>query len=156
MNPTPTARRAPLAGLLALALLGSLPGARAHETVDAGPVSLEWHTDTNERLQVEADTTLTLKLRLGGRPLAAAECRCTLLLYPGAVSPRVRPLRLEPRAAPDGALEAVITTERAGPYALVVDGRPVKAGAFAPFRKVIELVAAEDVYNLPAAPGGQP
>lgn len=131
--------------LLALALL--LPSAAAHDTVNAGNAALEWHTDTNEKLQVDADTTLTLTLRVGERVLKAAECRCTLLLYPGAVSPRVRPSVLKTDTDADGNLTAVITVDKPGPYALVVDGRPLKLTDFAPFRATLNLTAAEDVYN---------
>lgn len=136
----------------AFALIAALcSAAAAHDTVSAGNVTLEWHTDTNERLQVDGDTTLTLALKVGGRALKAADCRCTLLLYPGAVSPRVKPTVLKTAVNGDGLLTALITVNRAGTYALVVDGRPLKTGDFAPFRRVLPLSAAEDVYNV-----GQP
>ncbi|MDO4245933.1 MAG: hypothetical protein Q4C89_07925 [Deinococcus sp.] len=131
--------------LLPLLLLASC--AQAHSTIDAGNVTLEWHTDTNERLQVDGDTTLTVTLKVAGKPLNAAQCRCTLLLYQGAVSPRVRPTVLKTQIDEGGNLNTVITVSKAGAYALVVDGKPLKPNDFAPFRTVISLIALDDVYN---------
>lgn len=131
--------------LLPLLLLASC--AQAHSTIDAGNVALEWHTDTNERLQVDGDTTLTVTLKVAGKPLDAAQCRCTLLLYPGAVSPRVRPTVLKTQTDEGGNLNTVITVSKAGAYALVLDGKPLKPNEFVPFRTVLNLTALDDVYN---------
>lgn len=134
-----------------LTLLALLPSAQAHTAVDAGNVVLEWHTDANERLEVDADTTLSLALKVEGKVLSAARCHCTLLLYKGAVSPRVRPTVLKTEVDKDGALKALITVTEAGAYALVVDGKPLTLSDFAPFRTTLKLTALNDVYN-----GGQP
>lgn len=135
--------------LLSLALALTLSSAAAHDTISAGNVNLEWHTDANELLEVDADTTLTIRLSLPqNAPLSAERCRCTLLLYPGAVSARVRPTVLKTEVDPQGHLSTTITVNRAGDYSLVVDGRPLKMGDFAPFRTTIRLKAATDVFNV--------
>lgn len=133
--------------IIPLLTLLLLPTAAAHDTIAAGNVSLEWHTDTNELLQVDGDTTLTLTLSVGKRVLKASDCRCALLLYSGAVSPRVKPTVLKTQVDRDGHLSAVITVDKAGSYSLVVDGKPLKLTDFAPFRTTIALKAAEDVFN---------
>ncbi|GAA5500763.1 hypothetical protein Dxin01_00488 [Deinococcus xinjiangensis] len=138
-----------LLALKLLILVGlTLPAAQAHSTLNAGNVLVEWHTDTNEVLQVAGDSTLALSLQVAGKPLEAAQCRCTLLLYQGSVSPRTRPSVLPLQPTPHG-FQAVITVKQAGPYSLVLDGKPVHMGDFAPFRTTFQLLATQDIYNLP-------
>lgn len=137
---------------LALVAVLLAPQAQAHETVNAGNVSLEWHTDTNELLQTNSDTTLSLTLRVKNRPVKLTECRCTLLLYLGDVSPRTRPALLKLVQAQDGSLQTVMTLTRSGDYSLVLDAKPLDITTFSAFRTVIKLKAVDDVYNVPKEP----
>lgn len=129
-----------------LALL--LTTAQAHETVNAGNVKLEWHTDTNEYLQVNGDTTLTLTLKVKDRLLTLEDCRCTVLLYPGEVSPRVKPTLLKTVDSEEGTLETIITVEKAGSYSVVLDAKPRDVNLFSAFRTTLKLTAAHDVNNV--------
>lgn len=134
--------------VITLALLCFSP-ALAHETVNAGNVQLEWHTDTNEWLQAQGDSTLTLSLKVNGRLLKASDCRCTILLYAGEVNPRVKPSLLTSVQAEEGTLETVITVPKAGTYSVVIDAKPVPVNLFTAFRTTIKLEALDDVYNVP-------
>lgn len=140
----------PIPVKLSLVVLGLIYSpAQAHDAVNAGNVQMTWHTDTNERLQVNADTTLSMWLKVEGKPLTLSQCRCTLLLYAGEVNPRVRPTVLKLQPGQDGEWNALVTVTQAGPYSLLLDGKPLNLSDFAPFRMPLKLTAAEDVYNIP-------
>ena len=132
-----------------LLLLAGLTGglALAHETVNAGNVQLEWHTNTNELLQVKGDSVLTLSMKVKDQLLKPSDCRCTVLLYAGEVNPRVKPVILETAPSEEGTLDAVVTAPKAGVYSIVVDAKPVNLNLFTAFRSVIKIEAVEDVYN---------
>lgn len=122
---------------------------QTHETVNAGNVQLEWHTDTNEYLQAEGDSTLTITMKVKDRLLSAKDCRCTVLLYPGEVNPRVRPTVLKVEQAEEGTFETVVTAPKAGLYSIVIDAKPVKITDFMAFRTIIKVDAVDDVFNPP-------
>lgn len=134
--------------LLLLPLL--LGAALAHEVVTAGPVSVQWHTDAGEGARVNDETLLSFALWRHGEPLDMALCRCTVLLYPGEPSPRVRPTVLAVQALSaewlplaDGHTHGVVLKLPAsGRYTAVLDGRPHDGRAFDPFRLNIVLHAA--------------
>lgn len=137
-------------GLLTAAVL-ILPPALAHDTVTAGNARIEFHTDANELLRVEADTTVSFTLTVKEKQLRAADCRCTLLLYSGQPSPRVKPSVILLKADPDDvhAIIGIITVMQPGRYSLVLDGKPAQAGAFEAFRITYQVQAARDVFNAP-------
>lgn len=130
--------------------------ALAHDTVNAGNVTLEWHTDTNELLQVDGDTTFTFSMTNKGQHIALTDCRCTLLLYAGEVSPRVKPTVLILKNGEEGGISALISVTQPGPYSLVLDAKPRDIQRFTAFRTVIHLNATQDVYNAPAPPENAP
>lgn len=143
------------ARVLLLALIfGS--SALAHDTVTAGAVKVEFHTDANEILKVNADTKVSFTLTVKGKKLAPRACKCQLLLYAGKPSARVKPniIALEPDPVNPDALLGLVTVTQAGSYSLVLDGRPATAGAFDAFKLTYTLQAAESVFNVP--PGGKP
>lgn len=135
--------------VIAISLAIFLPSnSLSHQIVDAGSVKMEWHSDTNEKLQVNAESTLSFAFEREGKKLDPKYCRCTLLLYKGKVSPRTRPQLLKSTIS-NGKLTTIITTISQGKYTLVIDGKPKDIKDFAPFRYNISLQALEDVYNLP-------
>lgn len=135
--------------LLWIVPLLTVSSVQAHNTIDAANVQMAWHTDTNELLQVDADTTLTLSLRVNGHPLALSHCRCTLLLYSGEVNPRIRPSILKLEQGLDGDWFTIVTVTKTGEYSLFLDGKPLVLSEFTPFRLTFTLTAAEDVNNIP-------
>lgn len=127
--------------LTALAFL--LPAAAAHEVVSYGTVSAEFHVGADESLRVNDDTLVGFRLLVKGQPVDAKACRCQLLLYPGKPSARVMPQILELGEGFDDPLsaEAWAKVTAAGPYTLVLAGKPQERGAFDPFRVEYRLTA---------------
>lgn len=120
--------------------------AQAHEVQTAGNVSMEWHTNANEKLQAYADTMLEISFQVLKKPLDLDQCRCTLLLYKGEVSPRQRPKILK-WTAQKNKLSSKMTIEDEGLYSIVIDGKPKNVKDFTPFRFTLKLNAVEDVYS---------
>lgn len=139
--------------LFAFISLTILSPTLAHEIIDAANIQLEWHTDTNEKLQVFSDSNIFITLQTKDKVVITPEmCRCTFLLYKGhykdKVSPRIRPKPI--KWTPDkNQLRATLTTTEVGPYTLVISGNPRNVKDFSPFYFKINLKSVEDVYNTP-------
>lgn len=112
------------------------PAAAAHEAVSYGTVSAEFHTDAAEGLRTGDDTLVGYRLTVAGRTMLPAECKCQLLLYPGAPSARVMPQvpELAPGFDDPQTTEGWVKVDAPGTYTLVLAGKPAQPGAFDPFR----------------------
>jgi hypothetical protein len=130
---------------LSLALLVALPVglspqiAPAHEVELSNEVGGTLHVDPNDNPKAGTASLAWIALtRRGGQPIPLADCNCKLSVYAQPhqagnapiQQPTLSATALEGRT---GVPSASITFPRAGAYELVLQGSPVKTGAFAPF-----------------------
>lgn len=144
-------------GWLGLILLGLTPGliavssmiTPAHEVQISGEVGGTLHIEPNDNPKAgQASLTWFALTRRGGQPIALSECSCTLAVYAqprGQNDSPVQQPTLSATAADgrQGVPSANINFPRAGAYELILQGRPVTSGGFAPFNLKFSVTVAQ-------------
>ena len=111
----------------------------AHQVEISGSVGATLHIEPNDTPRAgESNLTWFALTRRGGQTIPLASCNCRLAVYRQPLRPNSNPISqpaLEAVSAEgyNGIPGANITFPRAGGYELVLKGRPVVSGDFAPF-----------------------
>ncbi|MEB3356701.1 MAG: hypothetical protein VKK04_08245 [Synechococcales bacterium] len=120
----------------------------AHTVEVSGNVGGTLHIEPNDTPRAgEPHLTWFALTRRGGRSIPLSACNCELAVYAQPYRPGDAPIaqpRLNAIAAEgySGIPGADITFPRAGGYELVLQGRPVVAGDFAPFELRFSVTVA--------------
>jgi hypothetical protein len=128
-----------IAGLLVLAIAAT---GQTHELKANKQVGALMHIQPDDSPQVGVQTIAWFGLvKRGGEPVRLAECECGLSIYKGkaaagkaTVTPSLREGRVEGEVGNKDRLLADVTFPQAGPYTLVLTGKPKESGRFAPFK----------------------
>lgn len=135
--------------LLLTNLLTNLPIAAAHEVQTSGNVGATMHLEPNDNPQSGVTNLVWFALvREGGQPIALADCYCSLSVYrqprqsgdPPLLMPALSPTSAEGRSGIPG---ANFSFPAAGTYDVVLRGRSVNAGGFAPFELNFPVTVAQ-------------
>ena len=144
-----------LINLSLLALLVALPVslsakiAPAHEVELSNEVGGTLHIDPNDSPKAGTASLAWIALtRRGGQSMPLADCNCKLSVYTQPHRAGDAPIQQPTLSAASiegrtGVPSASITFPRAGAYELVLQGSPVKAGAFAPFELRFAVTVAQ-------------
>lgn len=120
--------------LLATVLL--FAAALAHPFSDGGFVQGDVKFDPDDRPAAGVQTLAWIQfISVGGRSVNPEDCFCTLLFYQGQVSATAKPdasVRLTRNPA-TGRMEGKVVFPKAGPYFLVLLGRPMPGKQVPPF-----------------------
>jgi hypothetical protein len=150
----PSVKRA-LAGLLgvfgggAIAILPLVPSAAtAHQVEISGDVGGTIHIEPNDTPRAgESNLTWFALTRRGGRLIPLTSCNCQVTVYAqphrSGNSPVSRPSLFAVSAEGyEGIPGANITFPQAGSYDVVLQGRPIVSGDFAPFELRFSVTVA--------------
>ena len=121
----------------------------AHEVEVSNGVGGTLHIEPNDSPKAGSSSLAWIALtRRGGQAIPLSDCNCRLAVYAqphrqsdtAIQQPSLSATDIEGRT---GVPSASITFPRAGAYELVLQGNPVKAGAFAPFELRFAVTVAQ-------------
>lgn len=121
----------------------------AHEVELSNEVGGTLHIEPNDSPKAGTDSLTWIALtRRGGQAIPLADCNCKLSVYAQPYRAGDAPIQqpnLSATAAEGrtGVPSANVRFPRAGAYELVLQGSPVKAGAFAPFELRFAVTVAQ-------------
>lgn len=118
----------------------------AHDVFNGAGVSVQLHTEPNDEVFSGKPTLAWFAMiTKSEKPerLTATECRCTVLVYAGTPSPRVKPLLAVPLENLGDKPSTGLLVPKAGEYTVVLDARPQSGYLllFAPFKAQFKFTA---------------